>query len=508
MTINLIANVIYYKNKLVIGCGNDLIVKLNSDMKFFKTITQEISFSKFAEEIILKNVVVMGKKTWDSIPDKYKPLSNRINIVLTRNKNLHNFSYKKINQLDVIYTDFKQFIKFYKKYNPNVYVIGGSEIYNLFLQSTDKLILPKRCWLTQVYDYPIIKLKEMEKENKLITIEPLNNCYNLVGISENFYDTKSNLNFRILHYKLNNLQEKNGEIIYLDLLNIILKSGKNRIDRTGVGTISSFGHQMRFDISQTVPLLTTKTVPWKQVIEELLWFMRGDTDAGILQNRGIKIWDGNSSRDFLDSRGLKHYPEGTLGPVYGFQWRFFGAHYHSSFADTSKIENPENTIGGFDQLEYIIDLLKNDPFSRRIILSGWNPNELNNMALPPCHLLCQFYVEEINGLKYLSCQMYQRSQDEFLGCPFNIFSYTVLTYILAKRCDLKPKDLIISVGDAHIYTNHIDQVKQQLSRTPRSLPKLILDDSLKNKQIKDITIDDFKLFGYFPNPIIRANMAI
>ena len=168
----------------------------------------------------------------------------------------------------------------------------------------------------------------------------------------------------------------------------------------------------------------------------------------------------------------------------------------------------EKPIGGFDQLEYVIDQLKNDPFSRRIVLSAWNAKDLNKMALPPCHFQVQFYVEQIAEKKYLSCHMYQRSQDEFLGCPFNIFSYTVLTYILAKRCDMFPKELIISVGDAHIYKNHMTQVLNQLSKAPRCLPKLILDESVTTKPIETITINDFQLWGYFPHPLIRGDMAV
>lgn len=503
MTINLIACVVNYKNKLVIGKNGDLLIRLKDDIKFFKDITTNL-LSKDSK--IKNNIVLMGRKTYDSIPYQYRPLKDRINIVLTRDRKLIKTSPLKNlllnkNGINLYYTDLITFKKFYNQYTPNVFVIGGAEIYNLFLH--DNEFKPSKCWITQVYNYPINQLKNVN----LTTMDPLNCNYKLIGVSDKKHDIQNNLNFRILHY-IYTEHNVDNESMYLNLLKKILDNGKERIDRTGVGTISMFGDQMRFDISHTVPLLTTKTVPWKQVIEELLWFMRGDTDAKILQDKGIKIWDGNSSREFLDSRGLKDYPEGILGPVYGFQWRFFGAKYDKSFGNTCKLHNPKTMIGGFDQLQTIIDQLNTDPFSRRIVLSAWNPQELENMALPPCHILCQFYVEQMGNIKYLSCHMYQRSQDEFLGCPFNIFSYTVLTYILAKRCNMRPKDLIISVGDAHIYKNHIDQVKTQLSRNKRSLPRLILDDSIKYKHISDISIDDFELYGYFPHPIIKGSMAV
>lgn len=496
MPINLIANVIYYKNKLVIGQNEDLVVRLTEDMKFFKTITSTQCSSN-------KNIVVMGRRTWNSIPNNARPLQGRINIVLTRDSSMYNVNVKKINKINLddtkpFFMSFEIFKKLYKMIESNVFVIGGGEIYDLFLKSDDQDLKPERCWLTQVIDYPVIELKEQNAN--LTTIEPLDWFYSLISVSQNF--TNKNLNYRILHYKYT--EKPSSEIAYLDLLRRVLMDGKDRIDRTGVGTISKFGDQMRFDISQTVPLLTTKTIPWKMVIEELLWFMRGDTDAKILQRRGIKIWDGNSSRAFLDSRGLVDYPEGVLGPVYGYQWRFFGAEYNTDFADTSN----SKPIDGVDQLENVIHQLKNDPFSRRIVLSAWNPKDLDKMALPPCHFQVQFYVEEKSGFKYLSCHMYQRSQDEFLGCPFNIFSYTVLTYILAKRCNMLPKELVISVGDAHIYKNHMTQVLDQLSRLPRALPKLIVNDTIATKPIEQITVDDFELWGYFPHPIIRASMAV
>jgi thymidylate synthase len=291
------------------------------------------------------------------------------------------------------------------------------------------------------------------------------------------------------------------EYQYLNILRKTLEKGKHRDERTGTGTISLFGEQMRFDISQSLPVLTTKFVPWKSCIKELLWFLSGSTDATILQKQGVKIWDGNTSREFLDKRGLQHLPEGDVGATYGHCWRHFGAKYNTC--------NDDYTGHGFDQIKYILNELKNNPTSRRIFMSSWNPMALDEMALPPCHLSAQFYVDiDDDGTKHLSCQMYQRSVDTFLGCPWNIMSYAVLTYILAEMTEMKPRELIMCLGDVHIYSNHIEQVSEQLKRTPFPFPKLVISDKLKNKDIEDITIDDFQLVGYQYHPSIKAVMAI
>jgi thymidylate synthase len=214
---------------------------------------------------------------------------------------------------------------------------------------------------------------------------------------------------------------------YLLLLKKTLEKGQERNDRTGVGTFSIFGEQLKFDISSSIPLLTTKKIGWKSIIHELLWFLRGDTNANNLKEVGVNIWNGNTTREFLDSRGLTEYPVGDIGAGYGFQWRHSGAEY--------KTCNDDYTGQGFDQILYIINELKTNPTSRRLYMTAWNPSFLNKMALPPCHVSAQFYVDidKVTNEQYLSCHMYQRSVDEFLGLPYNIFSYAVLTYIFAKN---------------------------------------------------------------------------
>jgi thymidylate synthase len=257
---------------------------------------------------------------------------------------------------------------------------------------------------------------------------------------------------------------------YHDLLNFILKNGKVREDRTGTGTISVFGYQNRYDLTEGFPLVTTKKIHLKSVIHELLWFIKGDTNIKYLKDNGVSIWD-----EWADSNG-------NLGPVYGHQWRNFG--------------------GVVDQLQNAIDTIKNSPKSRRIIVSAWNPVDIPQMALPPCHALFQFYVEGDE----LSCQLYQRSADAFLGVPFNIACYSLLTMMVAQVTNLKAKEFVHTFGDLHIYSNHFDQVNLQLSRKPKKLPLLEINPEVKS--IFDFKYEDFKLTGYDPEPAIKAPVAI
>ncbi len=261
---------------------------------------------------------------------------------------------------------------------------------------------------------------------------------------------------------------------YLDLLKKIMDEGVVKGDRTGVGTKSIFGHQMRFNLSEGFPLLTTKKLHLKSIIYELLWFIKGDTNIKYLNDHGVSIWD-----EWADENG-------ELGPVYGAQWRRWKT------ADGREI----------DQLSDLMEQLKNNPNSRRLIISAWNVGEIEKMALPPCHSLFQFYVAEGR----LSCQLYQRSADTFLGVPFNIASYALLTMMIAKVLGLQPGDFVHTLGDTHIYLNHFEQVKEQLGRTPRSLPKMIIEGD--QKSIFDFKYEDFKLVDYNPYPSIKAPIAV
>lgn len=289
-------------------------------------------------------------------------------------------------------------------------------------------------------------------------------------------------------------QPRHEEYQYLEAINRIIEHGTERGDRTGVGTKSIFGMQFRYSLRDVFPLLTTKRVFWRGVAEELLWFIKGSTNANLLAEKNVRIWDANGSRAFLDNLGFTDREEGDLGPVYGFQWRHFGAEYKDMHADY--------TGQGVDQLQQVIDTIKNKPNDRRIIMCAWNPKDLPLMALPPCHAFVQFFVADGE----LSCQLYQRSADMGLGVPFNIASYALLTYMIAHVTGLKPGDFVHTTGDTHVYLNHIEPLKEQLQREPRDFPKLVI--KRKVESIEDFTMDDFEIQDYKPHPKIQMDMAV
>ena len=278
--------------------------------------------------------------------------------------------------------------------------------------------------------------------------------------------------------------QNSDEKKYLDLIKKVLEEGEIRNTRNSV-TKSVFSEKLDFDISESIPFITTKKLAWKTVIKELLWFLSGSTDNKKLLDQDVKIWLGNSTREYMDSIGFIGREVNDLGPIYGHQWRHFNAEY--------KDQKTDYTNQGVDQIQQIIQLLKNDPMSRRIILTSWNPCQINQVNLPPCHMMCQFYV---SSNKELSCMMYQRSADIGLGLPFNIASYAVLTYMLAKLTNLKPKKLSITIGDAHIYENHFEALKEQIRREPYEFPKLELNLEKEYNKIEDFDINDFKIINY------------
>lgn len=283
---------------------------------------------------------------------------------------------------------------------------------------------------------------------------------------------------------------KKNEAAYLDLIRYVRDHGTEKGDRTGTGTRSYFGAQLRFDLSDGFPLLTTKKVHMKSITYELFWFLKGDTHVKYLQDNGVRIWNEWSTAEQTARFGR---PEGELGPIYGHQWRNYGA---------SKKPDGSYNQDGVDQIVEVIEQIKNNPNSRRLIVSGWNPAEATQVALPPCHTLFQFFVADGK----LSCQLYQRSADLFLGVPFNIASYSLLTHMIAQACDLEVGEFIWTGGDCHLYQNHIEQVNEQLSREAYELPTLWLNPDIKD--IFDFTFDDIRVENYKSHPAIKAPVAV
>jgi thymidylate synthase len=366
------------------------------------------------------------------------------------------------------------------KTNEKYYVIGGSEIYKLFL--TDPVLRPSALILTHIKP-------DISKDIDVFMNPDLITRYELSGYSEEIVE--DDLKYRYIYYKLRSGPSQ--EMKYTRLIDDILCNGNHREDRTNTGTISVFGRMISFDISNSIPLITQKRISFKNILEELLWFCRGETDSNILKDKGVNIWNGNTTRDFLDARGLNDYQEGECGPIYGAQWRRFGE------SDTQK---------GVDQLKYVEHLLKTDPFSRRILISAWNPVDLNKMCLTPCHYSVQWYVEIVSDKKILNCKFDMRSSDFALAGCYNIVSYSILTYILAAKCDMTPGRVVYSVGDCHVYKTHLLAIKESQSRIFRPAPALVLNSSVKLKDWKDISFEDFQLIGYFPHPSVKMAMAV
>lgn len=306
------------------------------------------------------------------------------------------------------------------------------------------------------------------------------------------------------------IRKSKEECQYVDLVEKILKEGFWEEGRNG-RTKAIFGYTMRFSLKDnTIPIFTTKKTAWKTCLKELIWFIRGETNNKLLQQQNVHIWDGNTSREFLDSLGLRLYDEGIAGPIYGYQWRHYNAKYncmtgkpiHDNFEPSDR-NYDDITFKGVDQLQYIIDCLK-DPSkrtSRRLIMTAWNPCQLNEMALPPCHVLCQFNV--LDGNK-LSCALYQRSNDVSLGTSFNVASYSFLTHLLAKHCGLVAHEFIHFMGNCHIYEEHIEPMQELLNREMYEFPKINIKEIKEN--INDYNVEDFEIIGYKSNELIRMQM--
>ena len=457
-----------------IGYKNKLIYTIKTDMDFFRQTTL------FTANKNKKNAVLMGSKTYLSIADKYRPLENRLNLIITNN------NYSEINHIDnYLFSNVEDALDFSLANNniESLYIIGGELIYNYFYKKK----LYSKILLNEI-KYPKTNIGD-KYFPKICENNYLKSTKTTVKDGQFVYDVNEYINIIPYTHKIRDTDENQ----YLLQLKNVLETGELRETRNSK-TISKFGIHMEFDISNKFPLLTTKKIFWKGIVEELIWFINGDTDSKNLEKRGVNIWKGNSSTEFLNKLNLD-YNEGTCGPVYGFQWRHFNADYQSSDTDYKN--------KGIDQLLNCINLIKTDPYSRRIFMTAWNPCQLDKMVLPPCHVSYQFYVTNDNKL---DCIMYQRSGDMFLGIPFNIASTALLTNIIAKMTDYKPGKIKITIGDAHIYSEHIPQVNQQLNRIPYPLPELKIETKYIN--IEDYKSSDFLLKYYNPHDTIKATMVI
>ncbi|XP_058087236.1 bifunctional dihydrofolate reductase-thymidylate synthase-like isoform X2 [Magnolia sinica] len=468
------------------GIGKDgkLPWKLPSDLKIFKEVTMATS------DPVKKNAVIMGRKTWESIPFEHKPLPGRLNVVLTRSGSFDIATAENVVMCGSIASALELLAASpYCLSIERVFVIGGGQVLREALNAPgceavhfteietsiecDTFIPPIDDSLFRPW-YASFPLVENNIRYSFVTYARIRSSAVDPPAMHNgvIIDNNSGIEIEKFSFLPKTIFEKHEEYMYTRLVQDIISHGTQKDDRTGTGTLSKFGCQMRFNLRKSFPLLTTK----------------------VLQEKGIQIWDGNASRDYLNNIGLTDREEGDLGPIYGFQWRHFGASYTDMHADYSG--------KGFDQLLDVINKIKNTPDDRRIVLSAWNPSDLKLMALPPCHMFAQFYVS--NG--ELSCQMYQRSADMGLGVPFNIASYALLTCMIAHICDLIPGDFIHVLGDAHVYRTHVRPLQEQLQKLPKPFPVLKINP--EKKDIDSFVAADFTLVGYDPHQKIEMKMAI
>ncbi|ORC85314.1 putative dihydrofolate reductase-thymidylate synthase [Trypanosoma theileri] len=487
-----------------IGDGKTIPWHVPEDMKFFKDITTKLRGKNVVPSLEKRNAVVMGRKTWDSIPLKFRPLKDRLNVVLSSTVTTQQLLEEipegelrqaAVNDIIAVNGGLEEALRLlasppYVSSIETVFCVGGGRVYADCMR-------PPCVHVLQAIYRTIIHLRA---ENCSVHFHiPAAGTVEAAGVEwirESITEEQTSKNESGTVYCFEKLIPRNHEEEqYLQLVSRIIRCGNVKEDRTGVGTLSLFGAQMRFSLhNNRLPLLTTKRVFWRGVCAELLWFLRGETYAKLLSDKGVHIWDGNGSRAFLDSRGLHEYEEMDLGPVYGFQWRHFGAEYK---------DYKTNYDGkGVDQIKQVVETIKTNPDDRRMIVTAWNPAALSRMALPPCHMLAQFYVS--NG--ELSCMLYQRSCDMGLGVPFNIASYALLTILIAKATGLKPGELVHTLGDAHVYKNHVEPCEEQLKRVPRAFPFLVF--RREREFLEDYEEDDMEVIDYTPYPAIAMKMAV
>jgi dihydrofolate reductase/thymidylate synthase len=486
MKFNIVVSV---NNHNIIGENDSLLIHSKKDMKNFQKITTD----KYPEGD--QNILIMGHNTWLSIPESRRPLKGRMNIVLTRRHTVDEGDNSKS------FPTLSGALKWVSEnQRGKVFVIGGTQIFNEcckpeFIDNLDLLYVthfddnyhPR----DTTHSFPSALFQNMECIIESCKTHEICKRPHLETQPAGFLgdylkeQTSNSITFTFKTYQ-KKIFMNTGETQYLNLLKKVMKEGVETESRNSK-VYSLFGERMIFDLQQGFPLLTTKQMAQKTILRELLWFIKGSTSNKELNDKKVHIWDQNSTREFLDSRNLA-YEEGDLGPVYGFQWRHFGAGYESHETDYTGL--------GIDQLQNVIDLIKNEPTSRRIILNSWNAADIDKMALPPCHVMCQFNVNVSHNT--LNCQLYQRSGDMFLGVPFNIASYAYLTHIIAKITGYNVGNLIHILGDAHIYESHLDSAKEQLLRIPHQFGELMINDELHDIDTIDEEYFTLKNYNHYP----------
>lgn len=444
-------------------------------------------------ELTAGSALIMGRRTYDSIPKA--PLPGRATFVATRAVDLLGQDAPGSDDTSVEFCgSMAGALRGARRTGRPVFVAGGADAYAHFLPLADVV------YATLVYqDNPHAQC------DTFFPAEGLTG-FRIAEAGPRLRSARGGCEYQHVEYRRHSgpLAAPLPECAYLDLVRDLLARGSRRGDRTGTGTLSAFGRQVKLDLSRgELPLLTTKAVPYKAVVRELLWFLRGGTDARELARQGVRIWDGNTSRAFLDARGLAHYDEGDIGPMYGFVWRHAGAEYAGCGADYAG--------QGHDQLAEVLRLLREDPFSRRIVMTTYHVPYLEQGCLHPCHgLVAQFYVDEDaeTGQRWLSCHMYQRSQDTFLAWSFNAVGYALLTHVLAAKAGMRARELTISYGDVHLYADHVELAQQQLARAPLPPPLLRLSPAVRDKAWEELALEDFELVGYAHHPRIAARMSV
>lgn len=481
-----------------IGKNNQIPWKIKSDMDYFKNITTMPS-NKFNNSEYSKNVLIMGKNTWNSIPIEHRPLKNRINIILSstsEESNIDDLFTKNNFSKSTEYTEYNEFyfknlenalnfIGLFQKVSNigEIFICGGKNLYETVFNKP--WMLTGKLYITHVKG-------KYETDTK-------------VNFNDYFFKCleKDDLPCGSGTIKIYETKVNNEEIEYLEMLNTIVSTGSFRKTRNG-NTWSCFGTHLKFNLEESFPLLTTKKMFLRGIFEELKFFLMGQTNTKLLEDKKVFIWKGNTTREFLDSVGLNNLNEGDMGPLYGFQLRHYGAEYHGC--------NYDYTGKGYDQFLNVLHLLKTDKYSRRIMMTTFNPAQISQGPLPPCHgIVVQFGIE---GTNKLSCHMYQRSSDSFLGIPFNISSYALLVHIICELVNndesyngekLIPGMLTISIGDYHIYEPHLSVVVEQIERIPCMFPQLVINKKIK--KIDELNFEDLMLLNYKSHDGLKADMV-